>query len=249
MKLSIKLLSPPTVISKRLVKAFERVRTASQPKIAALIIDHVSEKADKAFGSMAPLYTKALRDPRTITISPEAITIQLRDPIARALDSGSSAFDLKKKLLANATKHSRDGKPYVDVPFQHKASTISGWSRTRMALSATLSTSESVRNSVVTPGAVFDRQLMKRGKPSTTQHVNHKRGIRDDLIRSSTKTSAKKSSVSYSTIRRISARSSSTSWWHPGFRGKNLLRGAVDALKKDILQIMRDSLRMEGFEK
>lgn len=242
-KISLKNLSPPSIIGRRLAKAFESARAAAQAKIALLLVDRASEKADKMFRSLAPVYKKALTDPRAVTVTRDAVTIQLRDPIALALDSGSSAFDLKRKLLSKSTKTTKDGRPYVDIPFQHKASTVPRLTRARMALSAALGTSESVRNAVVTPGAVFDRQLMKRGEPTTTQRVAHQRGIHDDLIRSSTKTSSRKSSVSHTTIRRISERSSMTSWWHPGFRGTHLLKSVVAEIKPDIIQIMRDSLR------
>jgi hypothetical protein len=80
------------------------------------------------------------------------------------------------------------------------------------------------------------------GTKQVKQKVRHKQGIHDNLTRHRSAGAA----ASYQTIRRISAHSSASSWWHPGFKGLKLLQKVVPPLMDDIRDIVRDSLRAAG---
>jgi hypothetical protein len=97
-----------------------------------------------------------------------------------------------------------------------------------------------------TPGKSFTRRLQRGsigqalGLSPRKQQVMHKGGIHDSMIRKSTKTGSR-SSVSYTTIRRISMNSASTSWWNPGFKAARVLDKVMADVKPDVSAIIHDA--------
>lgn len=257
LKLSMKTLSPGktgAVVSRVLQAAFKD----AQPKIAALIIDRVGAEANKVFRGMAPLYLDALNKPDSVKLTDAGIEVGLATKIAQAMDDGAPAYDLKRALLAKSKKSSKSGVPYVDVPFKHTTSGSRGTTQLPAAVKKAITeraVNQSARGSVKTtrlpmktPGKKFTRTLLQKrsgvpGFKRTKQSVSHKRGLHDDLIRTSRKgKGGARGSVSYSTIRRISAKSSPSSWRHPGFKGAGLLKKTLPKLKPEIARILSDSI-------
>jgi hypothetical protein len=256
LKLSMRTLSPGKTggtVSRLLKAAFKD----AQPKIAALIIDRVGAEANKTFRGMAPLYIEALNKPDTVKLTDAGIEVQLGTKIAQAMDDGAPAYDLKRALLANTKKSSKTGTPYVDIPFKHTTSGARGTTQlpaavkkaitARAANQSARGSTQTTRLPMKTPGKKFTRVLLKRrsgvpGLGKVKQSVSHKRGLHDDLIRTRTKGRGGRGSTSYSTIRRISAKSSPSSWWHPGFKGAGLLKKVLPKLKPEIAAILSDSV-------
>jgi len=156
-------------------------------------------------------------------------------------------------MLQKATQFSRAGQPYVDVPFRHgteQGSTrLQGMPRdvhnamqsaVRGAQAAGL---DRARLNQVTPGRAFTRNLRLGGQKVPTQ-VQHKRGIYDDMIR----TAVSGGGGQYRTIRRISANSAPTSWWHPGFKGVKLFNKLKASFKPLARQTIISELQAEGFK-
>ncbi len=236
----------------------------AQPKIAALIIDRVSAEANRTFKGMAPLYTDALDKSDSIKLTEDGVEVKLATPTAQAMESGAPAYDLKKALLSKAKRFSKKGTPYVDVPFKHTTSGARGTTQLPAEIKQAITARariqaedggapQTTRLPMKTAGKKFTRTLLQRrrflpGFGKVKQSVEHKRGLHDDLIRQRTPGRAgSRSSVSYSTVRRISAKSSPSSWWHPGFKGSGILRKTLPKLKTEIRAILTDSLaKMKG---
>jgi len=234
----------PIKLGRVLKPALDKAMADAKPKIAALIIDRVEVQADKLLKRMAPRYKRGLSQPESIKITPQGVEITLKDPVAAIIEEGGTAYDIKKVMLARATKFSKTGAPYIDVPFDHAAGEIPSGMKRAISRKASQGGTSTTRFPSKTPGRSFTRTLHKRklGVPFTSkQRVTHKQGVRDDLIRHSSG-----GRNTYQTIRRISSKSPPSSWWHPGFKGLKLFKKVVPPLKDDILNIVRDSLRAAG---
>ena len=243
----------------RVIRTFKAAFKDAQPKIAALIIDRVSAEANKVFRTMAPFYTEGLNKADSVTLAEDGVTVKLGTKISQAMERGVGAYDLKRALLAKAKHFSKTGTPYVDVPFKHTTSGRAGTTQlpaevkraitARAAIQSTGNSATQVtRLPRKTQGKKFTRTLLKArplglGFRKVKQAVQHKRGLQDDLIRRRKKPrGASRGSTSYTTIRRISAKSSTSSWYHPGFKAAGLLKKTLPQLKPDIAAILKDSI-------
>jgi hypothetical protein len=246
LKMSIKTLSP-IKMGRILKPALDKAMASAKPKIAALIIERIEAQASKSLSRMANRYKQGLNKPESIKITPTSVEVVLLDPVAAVIESGGSAYDIKKVMMKGAKSSSRKGIPFIDVPFTHAAGDVPSGMRKAIARKAAAAGGGTRPTQLTgnTPGRKFTRTLHRRvlGVPFGTkkQKVTHKQGIHDNLIRHGSG-----GSVGYQTIRRISANSAPSSWWHPGFRGLKLLQKVVPPLKDDIMDIMRDSLRAAG---
>jgi hypothetical protein len=242
------------LFKRKLEGAFVRARMAAAPQIQALLVDRINRGLDgKLQGTGATQYRRAIMKPGAIKVDDAGIAVEITDPFVVMLEKGTKAFDMKPKLLAHAKHSSKGGTPYVDVPFHHAADSIPSGLKKAMAKVASRGgrKESTVRNSVRTPGRSFTRALL--GKPRSLlgrfmtkkQAVQHKRGIHDDLIRRATPI-GKKASVSYTTVRRVSAKSAPGSWWHPGMKGIHLVPQVLQDARTTIIDILRDNLSDEG---
>lgn len=253
-----------SAIGAKLRPAVERATKAAMPRVAALVIDHVSIEADKKLQTTAGQFKAAFQQPGAVTLTDTGVAIAFTDPFALALEKGFQAFDIKAKMLAKARKFTKGGSPYVDVPFQHAAVGESRMqalpAEVRFAMNTAVAraqtearkagaTREEVATQTVrlprkTPGRKFTRTLMF-GSSAVETSVEHKRGIHDDLLRTAVMGS-KRAISSYKTIRRISANSAATSWWHPGFKGVGVFVTIIPRLRREIEAIIRDAYRAAG---
>lgn len=249
-KLSIKIPSSSgRIVAAKVTDAYARALAGAQARITALVVDRGSVAADKLAPGFAPRYKAALRARGAVDVTTKAVTITVTDPVVKAVERGAESFDMKAKLLAHG-KVSKSGGVYVDVPIRHKAGSVPQAIRTaaRRAAAKTSGVVGEVRVSRKTPGRSFTREL-HRGPASQAlgigpkrQEVQHKRGIHDDLIRKSSRTGGGGWSASYTTVRRISSRSSPTSWHHPGFKAHRVLDGVLPGARREIAGIIRDAL-------
>ncbi len=222
---------------------------AAGQRITSLVTDQACAAADKLVPDFAPRYKAALRKRGAVAVTDKAVTIAIADPVVKAVERGAEAFDMKTKLLAHG-KVSKSGSVYVDVPFRHKAGSVPQAIRTAARRAATRIPGGvgEVRVARTTEGRSFSRAL-HRGPVSQAlgigpkrQAVQHKRGIHDDVIRKSKRTPGGGWSANYMTIRRISSRSSPSSWHHPGFKARRALDGVLPGAKREISVIVRDAL-------
>lgn len=253
-KLSIKIPSSSgRVVAAKAVAAFRRaIAGAARPRIAALVAERAAAASDKLVPEFAPRYKAALRAPDAVMVTEKAVTITVVDPVVVAVERGSKAFDMKPKLLARG-KMSKSGSVYVDVPIKHKPGSVPQAMRTAMRRAAGGTPGE-VRLKAKTPGASFTR-LLNRGAIAQAlgigpkkQAVQHKRGVHDDVIRRTRRTSGGGWSASYTTIRRISSRSAASSWWYPGFKARRALDGVLPGAKREIAAIIRETVAAERSE-
>lgn len=246
-KLSIKIPSSSRAsIAAKTAGAFRRAVAAAAPRITSLVVDRASTAADKLVPDFAPRYKAALRKPGAVTVTEREVAITITDPVVVAVERGAAAFDMKQKLLARG-KPAKGGGVYVDVPLGHKARTVPQAMRTAMRRAAGGVPGE-VRLQAKTEGRSFTRQLHRGpisqalGVGPKKQEVRHKRGVRDDIVRRTTRTSGGGWSARYSTVRRISSKSSSSSWWHPGFKARRALDGVLPGARREISEIIRDAV-------
>lgn len=232
-------------LAAKLTPRFKQALDTARPRLAALVIAHASQAASRLLHTTYERYRNALRDPRALQLTDKGVEITIHDPVVAAIEGGAPGFDMKKHLLSKATKSSKDGTPYVDVPFQHAGRDIPQAMRRIVNSAARRTGASMMRVPLKTPGAQFERTVQKR-RGSVQQQVAHKRGILDDLLRSAVKTGPRTKSVRYTTIRRISGKSAPSSWWHPGYRGLHVLRGVLPMIRPSVVAILRDSLRAAG---
>lgn len=230
------------------------------PKLSAYARDRLAQMANQALGTTAAEYVKGV----SIDEGDGYLTVNLDGVLPNALEKGFSAFDIKTAMLAKATKFSKSGTPYVDVPFRFglKSTTTvqsMGPSAAKMVQSALRSKQRElkragasatevatarVRLAQKTPGKEFTRDLQFGTKTVTTQ-VSHKQGITDSMTRTA-KMVGSRAVGSYQTFRRISGNSDSAAWWHPGFKGVRLLpklRSEIQSVAKDMFKA---ELRAKG---
>lgn len=247
-KLSVKI--PTTSMSSitmKVQRSYSKALKIATQRIVPLVVDRAQQMIDAASPPMAGRYKKAVAEPRAVQVDEKGVTLTITDPLVLAVEKGTKGFDMKQKLLAHAKKSSKKGGAYIDIPFKHKASEVPTKMKAAMARAAKKADNAAdVRASMRTPGKAFTRQLQRgalgqalRMSPKK-QQVQHKRGVHDDMHRSATKTGSR-SSVSYTTIRRISANSASTSWWHPGFKAAKVLDKVLPSVKRDVAAIIRDA--------
>lgn len=248
LKLSIRTPSLAKAIEKRSRESLKRALGEARNKIQALVVDRGGALVDKTLNTMAPRFKAALAAPGAVEVTETSVSLVVRDPVVLALDGGKAAYDLKAKLLAHAKRFSKKGVPYIDIPFQHKAGDVPRGIKNKTSRLAMASGSDTVRVPGNTPGAKFTKEL-QRGKVARALglaprklRVEHKQGIHDDITRSAVRTGAR-SSVKYTTIRRISANSSPSAWQHPGFKPAKILGRILPSLKREIVAVLRGSLR------
>lgn len=226
---------------------YENAFREARSRITSLVVDRASAVADKLVPDFASRYKTALRARDVVAVTNKAVTITITDPVVVAVERGAGSFDMKAKLLARG-KPSKGGGVYVDVPIRHKPGTVPQAIRTagRRAARSFGGVGE-VRMSMKTEGKSFTRALHRGpisqalGVGPKKQAVQHKRGIHDDVIRKSAVSRKGGWSVSYMTVRRISSRSSPSSWHHPGFKARRALDGVLPGAKREIASIIRDS--------
>lgn len=248
-KLSIRIPSGSArAVSDKVSGAYARAMARAGTRVQDLVVERVSAAADKLAPGFAPRYRAAIRARGAVTVTDRAVTVAVTDPVVVAAERGASAFDMKAKLLARG-KPSKGGGVYVDVPIHHKAGQVPQHIRTAMRRAARVVGGVGVvRRAAVTEGRSFSRELHRGpaaqalGVPPRRQDVRHKRGIHDDLVRTSSRTSGGGWSASYSTVRRISSRSSSTSWHHPGFKAHHVLDQVLAGARRDVAAIVKDAL-------
>ena len=151
---------------------------------------------------------------------------------------------MKPKLLAKATKTSKSGGSYIDIPFKHKSAEIPSAVRAKMTKASKMSGGADVTHVSSTPGRSFTRKLQRGsiaqrlGLKPKKQQVQHKGGTQDNLMR---KAKSGSRGGSYMTIRRVSSKSASTSWWHPGFKAQRIIEKVMPSIKRDVAVILRDA--------
>lgn len=255
------------------VKAFvipgvrQAIRDA-MAKIPSIAIDRISQRANAVLHTTAPMYNRGLTEPGSISVSGDTVTIALVGAFPNALETGFEAFDIKAGLLRHATRFSKQGLPYVDVPFRHgmtpggtsnmqsapadvrKAMTQAVWraqaALRRQGASAVDVATASARLRQTTPGREFDRTLMIGGQGVTTR-VKHRQGIHDDLLRTAVYGHGKAIST-YRTFRRVSANSDPLAWWHPGFHGVKIFDKIAPTLEADVKREVVAMLAQRGLK-
>jgi hypothetical protein len=249
-KLSIKVpASSGRALAAKVSKVYARaVVGIARQRITALVVDRASTTVDKLVPDFAPRYKAALRKPGAVGVTDKEVTIMISDPAVKAVERGAQAFDMKAALLAHG-KPAKGGGVYVDVPIRHKPGSVPQAMRTAARRAArVLGGVGEVRLPAKTAGRSFTRQLNRGpisqalGSKPKTQAVQHKRGVHDDLIRRSTRGRGGGISARYATVRRISSRSSASSWWHPGFKARRALDGVLPGAKREIATIIRDAV-------
>jgi hypothetical protein len=230
------------LLNKQLATVVDRATAIILPKVTALIVDRASILADTRLNTMADLYKRELAAPSVVSVVGKQVHVKLQSTIAVALEEGASAFDIKAKMLAHATKFGKKG-PYIDVPFDWgaghgllKAKAMSDASRQALNQAATAAKI----NRSAAGGRSFTREL-RFGSTMVKTAVHHVAPLTQGMRRPNGPKSAKRL-----TIRRISAASAATSWWHPGFRGVHILRDVLTDVNLDLQAIITDAYRTLG---
>jgi len=234
------------LVTDRVTRTFSRAIASARSRIVPLVVERAQAIVTKEAPALATRYQKAIAKANAVEVTDKDVTLTISDPIVVAAERGTKAFDMKAKLLAHATKSGKNG-PYIDIPFTHKAGSIPASVKAAASKGSKMAgNAAAVRVATSTPGRSFTRSLQRGsigqalGFKARKQNVQHKVGIHDDMTRKATKTGGR-TSMSYTTIRRVSANSSSTSWWHPGFKAAHVLDKVMKGVRGDVAAIIRDA--------
>ena len=175
--------------------------------------------------------------------------------VAADLEHGKGPFDMKPLLLASAkAKTGNNGKRFITVPFRHG---VPGGS--------------SNSNFPSMPKDIYKaaKALKSGGKLPATALVNHP--ARHHTIARNLKTGKvlaapisyphkasiyagmkkvekqydKASSSKYMTFRRVSENSDPHSWWHPGYRPHNIVKGVTDYCRPAVEKMLMEAAKID----
>jgi hypothetical protein len=231
----------------RLQSKVRKVLAKTMDKMVSVALDALSTVADAKLQLMAQTYKAELAE--AISATPTGLQISLSG-VGKDLEVGYPARDMKPDLLASSeAKTGKDGGRYVDVPFEH--STESGRyngmpaeikSRVQAAVKR-----GALRVTKQFAGEVHQQKRYDdRGKTKTVK-VERKTSIYSDMFRTSRRI-GKKVASSYQTIRRVSSRSPSRSWWHPGFGGIHALKEVEGKLKEKMRELFKIEMTRSGIK-
>lgn len=180
----------------------------------SLIEDRFGEYADKHLGpENARIYKSGINV--TVSYDPLEVRAEMDNEVATALEEGYASFDIKPGMLASgAAKTAKDGSTYVDVPFNHAASSIPRGIKGALDRAAEGSRSSGIQ------------ARLEEGRVHPDVHTS-------GMV---------KTKQGYFTMRRISSKSSPQSWIHPGFAGIHAARALVHDLTETIMSMVRDFL-------
>lgn len=167
-------------------------------------------------GAGGDRYEREMDKDTAVKVEDGNLVVRFSDPVLIGIERGVDSFDIKAKMLAKAGKTSKSGGTYVDVPFKHTAA-------------AAMVTPK--------PAPIVRRRTLRIHGVSKRITVRHKAGLLDDMI-SVGKT--------HTTIRRISTKSATSSWWHPGFRGRHVLKTVTPRVRAAAIGILKTAFADAG---
>jgi hypothetical protein len=199
--------------------------------------------AGQKLGKTREIYKNAIR---TEFRSPDTAVVYL-DPtnwLANALEMGYSSFDMKKRMLkSDKVKFTKDGDPYITIPFRFATPSAIG---DNSAFSGKL------------PKEVYERiksapkgKRLSLGEIPQKYHIPKSRALRTKITEISALTSKEKTSIyegvtktggGYMSFRRISLNSHDESWQHPGFEARDFSGEALAEFEPTIGDIVSNSI-------
>lgn len=161
--------------------------------------------------------------------------ISIDDESIERLESGFDAFDIKPGLLRSSKiKAGKEG-PYIDVPFLHRTT-----KRPAAGVRSTLIPMKALRK-------VVKKAVSEVAKSGVTQRLFQRTpGIRPSKVSDmvvAREVVGGKETVTARTFRRVSEKSQSDSWIHPGLPGLKLFDSVIATIEKDKNSIIMDVAR------
>lgn len=201
-------------------------------------VELLGRAAESKLHRTAQTYKRLLAG--AVTSTEDSLTIEMTGAL-EGLEKGYPPRDMKPALLASANaKTSEDGGRYVDVPFRHG---LTGNSRFQGMPTEIKDRVQAVvrneRSKAAAQGRDERNPLRVTGKLPAT-NSKHATSIHSNMIRTAYSV-GKSNRASYETVRRVSSKSDSQSWRHPGFAGVHALRQA----KTQILTVVREFFQKE----
>ena len=187
-----------------------------------------------------------------VEINRNVATIRLRantpeGKLANALEDGASPYDLKRGLLRSSkVKRTKDGKPYIHVPFQLKTpgggargSEPSVMPRSIYRLASQMGIGQQMK----LPKKYEDYGIKTRLSADIQKwgHYTWKASPYQGIV----KTPSGGGKSTYHTFRTVSKNSDSNSWIHPGFRARKCIEAAAQSIDKIYAEVV-DTLSKKG---
>jgi len=215
-------------------------------RMVPVAIDALSREADAKLHRTAKLFKAELPD--SVTATDTALHIKLTG-IAKDLDQGYPARDMKRELLASPNaKTGANGNRYIDVPFRHatdeNAVRYQGMpneikNKVQAAVRAERRNADAEDRAMKNPLRVIGKLPAESPKHATS--------IYSDMMRVAKRVGGRVSSAYY-TIRRVSKNSDAQAWWHPGFAGIRALKAVETELQKVMQHVFKSELHKRGFK-
>lgn len=183
---------------------------------------------------------------------------------AMRIERGYGPFDIKKGLLASPNaKHTRDGRPYQDIPFRHGTPGGTGFGGSRVHFpsmpkeiyaharrlppnlgpgsGAHLRGGEVEWWGMRSKNLAFfmnrEQQLKAGFREESQARYTWKAGLYAGMVRPSHPYESQPQQF-YMTFRRVSDKSDPASWWHPGVAANPLIQAVLLAAKPEVTRIL-----------
>jgi len=219
----------------------------------------------------AAAFAQGLSAPESFDVQPGVVTITLVGWLPNAVEGGCSAYEMKEYMLqGRKIKHTKEGLPYIDIPFRHGHAGATGNNFPPMpkeiyeAAKNLEPTKTAVRKGsiyTIKPGhrlpAGMTQQLTKErmGRTYRTRaggyyhpqgDYTHKAGLYDHMMKDQSAYGRGTKQSSYFTIRRISGNSDIDSWLHPGIEARHFAVQVVQMVEPHVETIFRRNVLRAG---
>lgn len=185
------------------------------------------------------------------TLSQKVIT---EAQVAEDLEHGKPPWDMKPMLLNGPKARVGKNGNYNIIPFRHGTSSDSGSDSNFKAMPQSVySKARALKASIKTAnGTKWGGRLPAQGprgqsrtaalntKTGKVEHYQHSNNIHEGMVRVEKSYQGAKQSQ-YMTFRRVSDKSASNSWYHPGYEAHNTARNVARVCQPVVEEMLRDA--------
>lgn len=185
--------------------------------------------------STAQTYIRGVMDGRSISLTQGSAVLTLVGKLPNMFEEGASSWDIKEAMLRKATKRTKKGEPYVDVPLDHGAPGTSGKPAMPVAVHTAMQASVAQAQASGSKNLLRGPSNMGAGSKNPNSGYTRKTSVYSGMV--------KTKGGDYKTIRRISGKSDPSSWIHPGFKALNLFPTIAKEIEKIGGKVVADYLK------
>lgn len=225
-------------ITKAVAPLVAQAIQSSMQTSLALIRDKWQREAQSKLKSSLPLYIEGLQFnsiqyPYKDNFSGAVI---LRGKLPNMFEQGFSSYDMKRSFANSPKKHTtKDGGWYVNIPYRHMTPGA-------YMYGSTMPQTIHNRAKKLGPYNTTGDRLVDNSPPKTNwAGYTHKTSIYDGMVKI-VKSYQKATQSHYMTFRRVSNKSDSNAWKHPGYAGAKIAESIVPYAEKTFETVLNNNM-------